>query len=50
MDVSSLFEEHYLDFGIYINNFDKTLNELGKVCDAIAAKGAVDVFKRREKT
>lgn len=50
LDVSTLFVEHYLDFGIYINAFDKTVNEIEKVCEAIAAKGAVDVFKRREKS
>jgi hypothetical protein len=26
MDLSALFADHFLDFGIYINNFDKAIN------------------------
>lgn len=47
MDISSLFNEHFLDFGIYINEFEKTLAEITKICDNLAAKGTTDVFKRR---
>lgn len=37
IDVSSIFKEHFLDFGNYILNFDIIIQEIDTVCQKITS-------------